>query len=175
MQARTVALIAVIAALGILVLGGAALASGAMGPSGSMGWMGRGGYGNNAPGTPGSQPMHGGYEGPGGMMGSGPGGMMGGSQGTQSATGTPAVGVTQVNIQNFAFQPAVIQVAKGATVTWTNQDSAPHTVTFRDSGMTGSGTLQRGQSFSYTFSRPGAYTYYCGVHPSMTGTVTVTP
>ncbi len=86
---------------------------------------------------------------------------------------TPLTGVTQVSIQNFSFQPASIQVTTGTTVTWTNQDTAPHTVTFRSSAQ-GSGTLQRSQSFSYTFTTPGTYDYYCAVHPYMVGRVIVT-
>jgi plastocyanin len=181
MKTRAVIVVAVVAALALLALGGVALARGTgAGPTGWMGtWMGRGGYGpaqgTNAQGTPGVNCPMGGYG------GYGPGGMMGGyqgnpgNQGNQGSPATPAVGVTQVTIQNFAFQPATIQVAKGTTVTWTNQDSAPHTIAFRASGMTGSGMLQRGQSFSYTFNTPGTYAYYCGVHPNMTGTVIVTP
>ena len=169
MRARTVAVIAVIAVLGLIAVTGVALASGTMGAPGWMGWMNQGRF-SNTQGTPSANcPMTGGYYGPGGMMGGFPG-----AQGT-TATATPAVGVTHVSIQNFAFQPATIQVAKGTTVTWTNEDAAPHTVTFRNGGMRGSGTLQRGQSFSYTFGTAGTYTYYCGVHPSMIGTVLVTP
>lgn len=169
MRARTAVVIAVVAALGLIAFTGVALASGTVWPRGWMGWMGRGAY-SGAQGTPAvSCPMAGGS----GYYG--PGGMMGGYQNGQSSAATPAVGVTHVSIQNFAFQPQVIQVSKGTTVTWTNEDSAPHTVTFRSSGMTGSSALQRGQSFSYTFTTPGTYTYFCGVHPYMGGTVIVTP
>jgi amicyanin len=117
----------------------------------------------------------GGMIGSGGMMGSGGHGMMGGSgQGGQGQTpaGTPTTGVTQVAIQNFAYQPSNIQVKAGTTVTWTNQDSAPHTVTFRN-GMKDSGMLRQGQSFRYTFTQPGAYEYYCAYHPNMVATVAV--
>jgi plastocyanin len=80
-----------------------------------------------------------------------------------------------VNIQNFAFDPPNITVAPGTTVTWVNNDSAPHTVTATDpAGAFDSGTLQPGQSFSFTFTQPGTtYAYYCAIHPSMRGTVTV--
>ncbi len=115
-----------------------------------------------------------GGSGPGGMMGPN-GGMMGGGWGSQGQTpaATPSAGVTQVAIQNFAFQPTSIQVKAGTTVTWTNQDSAPHTVTFRN-GMKDSGMLRQGQSFSYSFSRLGTYAYYCAYHANMAGAVTVT-
>jgi amicyanin len=135
------------------------------GPGGMMGGSGNG-YGHGG--------MMGGYGqngyGPGSMMG--PGGMMGGYDGAQTSA-TPVTGVTQVTIHNFAFQPASIQVKAGTMVTWTNQDTAPHTVTFR-SGAQGSGTLQQGQSFSYTFTQAGTYDYFCAVHPSMVGRVVVT-
>lgn len=112
---------------------------------------------------------NGGY---GGMMGNG--GMMGGYGNAQNpANVTPTTGNT-VTIQNFAFQPANLQVKVGTTVTWTNQDTAPHTVTFRDSSMTGSALLQKGQSFSYTFTKAGTFSYYCQVHPGMTAQVVVT-
>lgn len=107
----------------------------------------------------------------GGSNGYGP--MMGGQTGSTSQA-TPAVGVTQVQIVSFAFTPAKVQVKAGTTVTWTNQDAAPHTVTFRSATMRGSAMLQKGQRFSYTFTTPGTYTYYCAVHPYMTATVTVT-
>src|SRR5215210_8604443 len=81
-----------------------------------------------------------------------------------------------VNIKDFAFNPPNITVAPGTTVTWVNNDQAPHTVTATDpAGAFDSGTLQPGQSFSVTFTQPGTtYAYYCVIHPSMTGTVTVT-
>ena len=97
------------------------------------------------------------------------------------APSAPAAGAQDqqslsVNIQNFAFDPPNITVAPGTTVTWVNNDSAPHTVTATDpAGAFDSGTLQPGQSFSFTFIQPGTtYAYYCAIHPSMTGTVTVT-
>lgn len=120
---------------------------------------------------------HGQY-GPGGMMpGYGPGGMMPGygpGYGQTPAPGTPATGTNLVAIRNFAFHPMNLQVKAGTTVTWTNQDTAAHTVTFRD-GTKGSGLLQQGQSFSYTFASPGTFAYYCAAHPNMVGQVIVTP
>ena len=97
------------------------------------------------------------------------------------APSAPAAGaqnqqIVSVNVQNFAFDPPNITVAPGTTVTWVNNDQAPHTVTATDpAGAFDSGTLQPGQSFSFTFTQPGTtYAYYCAIHPSMTGTVTVT-
>lgn len=113
------------------------------------------------------------------MMGNQQGfpGMMGGNQSTPAQQGTPVTGVTPVSMQNSTYQPANIQVRVGTTVTWTNQDDVPHTVTFWN-GMTGrsmmgSSMMTHGQSFSLTFRMPGTYHYYCTVHPSMVATVTV--
>jgi plastocyanin len=86
---------------------------------------------------------------------------------------TPVVGVTQVPIQNFAFTPAAIQVPVGTTVTWTNDDRAPHTVTF-ENGMADSGMLKPGDSFKYTFGSAGTFVYICAYHPGMVATVIVT-
>lgn len=76
-----------------------------------------------------------------------------------------------VSIRNFAFNPAVVDISKGAKVTWTNEDSAPHTVT--SEGSFDSGTLSKGQSFSYVFDKAGTFSYKCSVHPSMSGKVVV--
>lgn len=83
---------------------------------------------------------------------------------------------TTVTIQNFQFLPREIQVTPGTVVIWQNNDSSPHTSTADDinSGEGwSSGTLATGQTFSKTFSKPGIYTYYCNIHPSMRGTVQV--
>jgi plastocyanin len=77
-----------------------------------------------------------------------------------------------VSIQNFAF-PATINVNVGDSVTWTNQDSAAHTVTSDTAGVFGSGQLAQGQSFSHTFTQAGTFTYHCAIHPTMTGSVVV--
>jgi plastocyanin len=78
-----------------------------------------------------------------------------------------------VTIQNFSFAPAQLSVKVGTTVTWTNQDSAAHTVAADDGSWT-SGDLAKGQAFTHTFDKAGTFAYHCGVHPSMKGTITVT-
>ncbi|MFA5004271.1 MAG: cupredoxin family copper-binding protein [Candidatus Saccharimonadales bacterium] len=92
---------------------------------------------------------------------------------TQNSSNPTATG--SVTIEGFAFSPADITVKKGSTVTWTNKDSATHTVTEND-GQTGpdSGNLANGKSYSFTFATTGTFKYHCAIHPSMTGTVTVT-
>jgi len=77
-----------------------------------------------------------------------------------------------ITIENFAFSPASITVAPGTTVTWTNRDSAGHTVT-ADDGTFDSKRLSNGSSFSETFTTAGTYTYHCAIHPSMTATIVV--
>ena len=78
-----------------------------------------------------------------------------------------------VSIVNFAFSPTTITIKAGTTVTWTNNDSTPHTVT-SDIGSFTSQTLQTQGSFSHTFNVVGTYSYHCRIHPSMHGTVVVT-
>jgi plastocyanin len=68
-----------------------------------------------------------------------------------------------VSIVDTAFSPAEITVTPGATVTWTNEGSLPHTVT-ADGGLFDSGTLEPGDTFSHTFEEPGEYPYYCQFH-----------
>jgi len=101
----------------------------------------------------------------------------GGTTAPQDGAGTvPAdegtgVGVTDVTIGDFAFSPAAIEVKVGDTVTWTNNDSLPHTVT--GDGGVDSGELATGQTYTKTFDTAGEYAYACTIHPAMTGTVVV--
>lgn len=90
---------------------------------------------------------------------------------TEQKTQTQPVTANAIDIMDFAFNPDTITVAKGTTVTWTNKDSAQHTVT--GTAFT-SGTLNQGQSYSYTFNEAGTFEYYCKFHPSMLGKVIVT-
>jgi plastocyanin len=91
-----------------------------------------------------------------------------------TAATAPAPGGTTLAIANFAFDPASVKVKAGTTLTWTNNDGAPHTVTAAD-GSFASGRLSTGATFSFTFATAGTYTYHCAIHSAMTGTVTVTP
>ena len=81
-------------------------------------------------------------------------------------------GGNAVTIQNFAFGPATLEVAVGTTVTWTNADSATHTVT-ADDGSFDSNNLASGATFTQTFATAGTFTYHCKIHSSMKATVTV--
>lgn len=85
----------------------------------------------------------------------------------------PMSAVKNIAISGMQFQPAMIRVKTGDQVTWMNSESMPHTLTSRDSGTLASARLNRGSTFSHTFEQPGTYTYYCALHPSMTGIVIV--
>jgi plastocyanin len=78
----------------------------------------------------------------------------------------------EIKIDNFSFTPATITVTAGATVTWVNRDDIPHTVA-SDSKDFKSKALDTDEKFSYTFSKAGTYSYFCSLHPKMTGKVIV--
>jgi plastocyanin len=78
----------------------------------------------------------------------------------------------EVKIDNFSFGPGNVTVPVGTTVTWTNRDDIPHTVVSTD-GAFKSKVLDTDEQFSFTFNKPGEYTYFCSVHPKMTGEVVV--
>jgi plastocyanin len=86
------------------------------------------------------------------------------------------------SLTDTAYQPNPIQVSVGNTVTWTNNDSQPHTVTSGSNGQPDnkfnsspnfSPLLNPGQTFSFTFTQAGSYPYFCMLHPNMVGTVSV--
>jgi plastocyanin len=78
----------------------------------------------------------------------------------------------RVEIQQFAFSPARLEVTVGTTVVWTNRDDESHTVTALDRRYTSTG-LEHGESYAHRFNAPGTYTYFCALHPHMTATVVV--
>ncbi|MDR3372696.1 MAG: cupredoxin family copper-binding protein [Ancalomicrobiaceae bacterium] len=83
-----------------------------------------------------------------------------------------APNVTVIRIENFSFTPAGLTVPPGTTVTWQNNDDIPHTVVSPQKVFR-SKPLDTGDRFSFTFAEPGVYSYFCGLHPHMVGTVTV--
>lgn len=97
---------------------------------------------------------------------------------SEPAAGTPAqapanaAGKPEVSIDNFTFTPQTLTVAAGTKVTWTNHDDVPHTVK-STAKMFLSGTLDTDDKFSFVFSQPGTYPYFCTVHSHMTGTIVV--
>jgi plastocyanin len=78
----------------------------------------------------------------------------------------------EVKIDNFSFGPATVTVPAGTTVTWTNRDDIPHTVV-SDDKVFKSKVMDTDEKFSFTFAKPGTYSYFCSVHPKMTGKVVV--
>ena len=80
---------------------------------------------------------------------------------------------TEVVIGNFNFSPKTFTVPVGATVTWTNHDNVPHVVTSANNQFQKSPVLKAGQSFSNTFATAGTYSYFCSIHPRMTGKIIV--
>lgn len=76
------------------------------------------------------------------------------------------------NDESNSYRPNPVEVRAGDTVTWVNDDSAPHTATAKDR-MFDSGILAKGDAFSLTFEKEGEYPYYCDVHPNMVGLVAV--
>jgi plastocyanin len=92
------------------------------------------------------------------------------------ATALPAasahVAETEVKIDNFAFAPQRVVVKAGTTVIWINDDDIPHTVA-SSTKLFKSNALDTKDKFSFTFTTPGAYEYFCSLHPHMTGTIVV--
>jgi plastocyanin len=81
----------------------------------------------------------------------------------------------EVTIDNFAFMPAILRVTVGTTVSWLNHDDIPHTVTSSaDPPLFRSHPLDTGDRFALRFERPGSYSYFCSLHPHMTGAIEVT-
>ena len=78
-----------------------------------------------------------------------------------------------VDIKDFAFSPVTITIPLGTTVTWTNNDSVPHTVT-STTGIFDSGIMGQGKNFVYTFNESGTFEYYCAIHPYMKAQIIVT-
>lgn len=79
---------------------------------------------------------------------------------------------TDVKIDNFSFTPSTVTVSAGTTVRWTNRDDIPHTVASDDNTFK-SNALDTDDEFSYTFTKPGTYSYFCSLHPKMTGKIVV--
>src|SRR5215217_3843576 len=104
-----------------------------------------------------------------------------GASGANTGTSVSVVSGSS-SLTDTAYQPNPIQVSVGNTVSWTNNDSQPHTVTSGSNGQPDnkfnsspnfSPLLNPGQTFSFTFTQAGDYPYFCMLHPNMVGTVTV--
>jgi plastocyanin len=79
----------------------------------------------------------------------------------------------KIEIKNMMFTPPQITVAKGGTVTWTNNDDVAHTVVADLGNGPSSGNIEPGSTYSYTFTKTGSVQYHCSIHPSMRGTIVV--
>jgi plastocyanin len=80
----------------------------------------------------------------------------------------------EIKIANFTFDPPVLTMKAGTTVTWVNNDDIPHLVSEKD-GKFRSSALDTGDKFSQTFSAAGTVEYFCAIHPHMTGKIVVEP
>lgn len=79
-----------------------------------------------------------------------------------------------VKIENFSFTPEKLTVKAGTTITFENDDDIPHLVVANDKSFR-SEALDTGDKYALTLTKPGAFPYYCGMHPHMQGTITVVP
>lgn len=77
-----------------------------------------------------------------------------------------------VGIDNFTFNPQKLTVKAGTTVTWTNNDDIPHAIAAVNKQFK-SNALDTGDAYSFTFTTPGTYQYFCSLHPHMTGAIVV--
>lgn len=84
-----------------------------------------------------------------------------------------AVATTSVEVLDFAFSPRAIVVAPGATVTWTFTGGSTHSVEFASASITDSPDQSSGTFSTDMPSVAGTYSYACGLHASMTGSVQV--
>jgi len=79
----------------------------------------------------------------------------------------------KIEIKDFAFNPQTLTVKSGEKITWINRDEEPHTVVSVEKQFKKSMALDTDQEFTITTGAPGTYTYFCSVHPKMTGTIVV--
>jgi plastocyanin len=79
----------------------------------------------------------------------------------------------RIEIKDFAFNPQTLTVKSGEKVTWINRDEEPHTVVSVDKQFKKSTALDTDQEFTIIAGAPGTYTYFCSVHPKMTGIIVV--
>ena len=87
--------------------------------------------------------------------------------------GSSGTGQNKIEIKDFAFNPQILTVKSGEKITWINRDEEPHTVVSVEKQFKKSTALDTDQEFTITAGAPGTYTYFCSVHPKMTGTIVV--
>jgi plastocyanin len=89
----------------------------------------------------------------------------------EAAAASP--GPNQIVIKDFNFSPMTLTVKSGEKITWINRDEEPHTVVSVEKQFKKSSALDTDEEFTITAGAPGTYTYFCSVHPKMTGTIIV--
>jgi plastocyanin len=99
--------------------------------------------------------------------------MAAGPAASPAAAPATAPKTVEVKIDNFSFAPATITVKAGTEITWTNADDIPHTVVSDDHATFKSRVLDTDEKFTFTATKPGTYSYFCSIHPKMTGKVVV--
>ena len=93
--------------------------------------------------------------------------------GEMKNTDSSGAGESKIEIKDFAFNPQTITVKSGEKVTWINRDEEPHTVVSVGKQFKKSSALDTDQTYTITAGAPGTYSYFCSVHPKMTGTIIV--
>jgi plastocyanin len=96
-----------------------------------------------------------------------------GDDAAPAAAQAPAAAATKVSVQDNSFSPAAVKVAKGDTVTFTNDGAIAHTVTATSGAKFDSGSLAPGATFKFTAVKAGTVSYVCTFHPGMQGTIEV--
>ncbi len=96
-----------------------------------------------------------------------------GLAGEMKDTDNIGAGGNRIEIKDFAFNPQTITVKSGDKITWINRDEEPHTIVSVEKQFKKSSALDTDQEFTITAGAPGTYTYYCSVHPKMTGTIVI--
>jgi amicyanin len=89
------------------------------------------------------------------------------------STPTTSSQTHSITISGFAFSPSTLTIKKGDTVTWTNQDSTPHTIVSDSGNEISSVSLLKGNTYSHTFNSAGTFDYHCSIHPSMKAKIIV--
>ncbi len=92
-------------------------------------------------------------------------------RGAQNRAGGGVAG--EIAIDNFSFTPRELSIAAGDAVTWRNHDDVPHQIVSVEKKFVPSSVLDTGQQYRHTFDTPGRYSYFCSLHPTMTGAVVV--
>jgi plastocyanin len=93
--------------------------------------------------------------------------------GEMKEVGGGATRQNKIEIKDFHFDPETLTVKPGEKITWINRDEEPHLVVSVEKQFTKSPPLDTNQEFTITAGAPGTYTYFCSVHPKMTGTIVV--